>query len=57
MREDVALGERAEDFWRAAKNISKFIGARYLGTAAGVFVVYPGTQLTSQGYDPRQRPW
>lgn len=57
LREGVALGERAEEYWRSTDNISQFLGARYMGTSEGVFVVYPGRQLETQSYDPRLRPW
>lgn len=57
LREDVSLGERAEEHWRSAVNVSRFIGARYMGTAEGVFVVYPGVQIDNKTYDPRRRPW
>ncbi|KAF2363416.1 Periplasmic sensor domain-like [Trinorchestia longiramus] len=57
LREDVALGERVEEYWKTAADWRPCVGTRFLATQRGVLALYPGSQLPNQAYDPRQRPW
>lgn len=56
LRPSVRLVEEAERVWKSAKNLSDYIGLQFIGTADGVFLHYPGTELKAS-FDHRTRPW